>query len=212
MATGNPFQFLKESLRNFRTTGALAPSSRFLARGIARQIPRDIPEDFKILEVGAGTGAITVELARRLNGRGHLACWELSPDFCQQLRTLIETHDAFKAMDGHLDVHEGDVLKLPRKPQFDMIVSGLPFNCFHPDEVREFLEHFRGMLQPNGLLVWFEYVAIRKIQQPFVGKARREQLKGISEVMRAFLQRHQHGQEIIPMNFPPARIRHLRFG
>lgn len=212
MGAGNPFQFLKESIRNFRTTGAIAPSSRFLARGIARQIPRDISDDFKILEVGAGTGAITIEIARRMNGRGQLACWELSSDFCQQLRTLVGKHEAFKTMQDRLEVCEGDVLTLPRSPQFNMIISGLPFNCFHPNEVREFLEHFRGMLQPNGTLIWFEYVAIRKLQQPFVGKARREQLKGISEVMRAFLQRHQHGQEIIPMNLPPARIRHLRFG
>jgi phosphatidylethanolamine/phosphatidyl-N-methylethanolamine N-methyltransferase len=210
MASDSALSFLKQSIKDFRTTGAVAPSSRFLARGIARQIPVNYSDDFKLVEVGAGTGAITAELARMMNGRGHLHCWEISPDFCAKLRTRIANDSSFASMRHRTTIHEGDVLKLPAQPQFNMIISGLPFNNFHPDEVKRFLDHFRAILLPGGILVWFEYVAIRKIQHPFVSKARREQLKGISAVTKEFIQAHQHRQEIIPINFPPARIRHLQ--
>ena len=75
-----------------------------------------------------------------------------------------------------------------------------------------FLEHFRALLRPRGALIWFEYLAVREIQSVFVGKTRREQLKGISDVTKRFIRGHQYRQEIIGLNFPPARIRHLRFG
>lgn len=212
MGARNPFRFLKETFRNFRTTGAVAPSSRFLARGIAKEIPETLDDDFKLLEVGSGTGSITIELARRMKGRGHLECWELSADFCKHLRKVIADEPAFAPMQGRIEVREGDILKLPREPRYNMVVSGLPFNCFRPEEVRNFLEHFRGILKPGGQLVWFEYVAIRKIQTPFVSSARRQQLRGISEVTGSFIKQHQHKQVIIPINLPPARIRHVRFG
>jgi len=49
----------------------------------------------------------------------------------------------------------GDVRALPAEPTYDAIISGLPFNNFTSAEVRGFLEHFRAMLKPGGILsVW----------------------------------------------------------
>lgn len=212
MGSDNPITFIKQSIKNFRTTGAVAPSSQFLARGIAKNLPHEIADDYHVLEVGPGTGSITGEIAKRMDGRGYLDLYEISPAFCELLRQKIHHEPVFRCMQNRIQVHEGDVRTLPAGPRFNAIVSGLPFSCFQPDEVQGFLEHFRALLKPNGALIWFEYVAIREIQSPFVGKARREQLKGIAAVTSKFIQAHQHAQQIIPLNLPPARIRHLRFG
>lgn len=212
MGSDNPITFIKQSIKNFRTTGAVAPSSTFLARGIAKNLPHEINDEYHVLEVGPGTGSITTEIARRMDGRGHLDLYEISPAFCELLRQKVKHEAAFKNMQSRIAIHEGDVRALPPKPSFNAIVSGLPFSCFQPDEVQGFLEHFRALLKPGGALIWFEYVAIREIQSPFVGKTRREQLKGINAVTSKFIKAHQHTQQIIPLNLPPARIRHLKFG
>jgi phospholipid N-methyltransferase len=109
-------------------------------------------------------------------------------------------------------VHQGDVRHLKEEHTYDAIISGLPFNCFTPGEVRGFIEHFRFLLKPGGTLTWFEYVGIRKLQAPFVSPARRAQLRAIHEVTHEFVGRHQFNEHIIPVNLPPARVRHLRFG
>lgn len=212
MASDSPISFIKQSIKDFRTTGAVAPSSLFLARGIARNLPRDIEDGYRVLEVGPGTGSITGEIVKRMDGRGTLDLYEISPAFCAILRKRISEENVFRKMAPRTTVHEGDVRALPPQPTYNAIISGLPFNCFQPDEVAGFLEHFRALLKTNGILIWFEYVAIRKIQAPFVSKARREQLKGINAVTSKFINAHQHTQEIVPLNFPPARIRHLKFG
>jgi len=212
MGSDNPISFIKQSIKDFRTTGAVAPSSMFLARGIARNLPRDMGSDYRVLEVGPGTGSVTGEIVKRMNGRGTLDLYEISPSFCAILRKKVSAEPVFRGMASRVTIHEGDVRALPALPSFDAIVSGLPFNCFQPDEVQGFLEHFRALLKPKGILIWFEYVAIRKIQAPFVSKARREQLKGISTVTSNFIKAHEHSQQIVPLNLPPARIRHLKFG
>jgi len=212
MGSDNPITFIKQSIKNFRTTGAVAPSSMFLARGIAKNLPPDIHDDYRVLEVGPGTGSITAEIVKRMNGRGRLDLYEISPAFCELLRQKVLHESAFQHMQKRIEIHEGDVRSLPPQPRFDAIVSGLPFSCFQPDEVQGFLEHFRALLRPKGALIWFEYVAIREIQSPFVGKTRRAQLKGIAAVTSKFINAHQHTQQIIPLNLPPARIRHLKFG
>jgi len=212
MGHASPITFIRQSLKNFRDIGSLAPSSQFLARGIANQLPQSIPEDYKILEVGAGTGSLTVEIVKRMDGRGHLDLYEISPAFCSVLRRRLHEEAVFRRMHSRVAVHEGDVRHLPARPHYNAIVSGLPFSNFRPEEVQGFLEHFRALLKPKGALIWFEYLALRKIQSVFVGRARREQLQGVTDVTTRFIHGNHYQQEIVAINFPPARVRHLRFG
>ncbi|MCY3018848.1 MAG: methyltransferase domain-containing protein [Planctomycetota bacterium] len=212
MGNDSPITFIKQSIKDFRNTGSLAPSSQFLARAMARSLPEHIPDDYRVLEVGPGTGSITSEIVKRMNGRGHLDLFEISPTFCKVLRRRLADEPEFRRMRSRVVVHQGDVRSLPPHPRFNAIISGLPFSNFRPEEVQGFLEHFRALLKPKGALIWFEYVALRRIQSVFVSKTRREQLRGVAAVTRRFVRSHPHRQEIIAINFPPARVLHLRFG
>lgn len=207
----SPLTFLRQTFSDFRSTGAIAPSTKFLGRKMALSLPHPVPDDFHVMEVGPGTGPVTREIVKRMDGRGHLDLWEVSPTFCEFLKGLAEREPAFKKMGKKLTVHHGDVREFKQPAVCDAIISGLPFNCFSPEEVRGFLEHFRYLLRPGGTLTWFEYVGIRNIQAPFVGSARRAQLRNIHTVTHEFVTRHQYDEHIIPVNLPPARVRHLRF-
>jgi len=212
MATDKPLAFFRQTLRDFRNTGALAPSGLFLARAIAKTLPETIDDDYRVMEVGPGTGSITSELCRRMNGRGHLDLFEISPEFCSLLNERVSDEPIFAPMKSRLRIHQGDVREIKGRKDYNAVISGLPFNNFSPDEVESFLLHFRDVLQPGGTLVWFEYVAIRKLQSPFVSRRRREQLRGIHDITSRFVKEHQFRQQIIPINLPPARIRQLKFG
>jgi phospholipid N-methyltransferase len=212
MASDKPLAFFRQTLKDFRNTGALAPSGLFLARAIAKTLPEQLENDFRVMEVGPGTGPVTSEICRRMNGRGQLDLFEISPDFCALLRRRISEEKVFEPMRSRVRIHEGDVRKIHTEKNYDVVISGLPFNNFSPSEVESFLEHFREILKPGGMLVWFEYVAIRELQSPFVSKRRREQLRGIHDITSRFVRAHQVRQQIIPINLPPARVRQLKFG
>lgn len=206
-------RFIKQTFSTFRTTGAVAPSSRFLARAMVQALPsaEKITSDVRVLEVGAGTGAFTCEIAKRLMHDGHLTVYEINPDFVHHLRNRMIKEPEFQALGKRVELVEGDILKLEQKQHFDAIVSGLPFNNFTPEEVHGFLEHFKSLLKPGGTLTFFEYFGIRPIQMPFVGKEKRTRLKAIAKVVNKFVKDHQFHQRVVPLNLPPARARHFRF-
>src|SRR5215471_18367200 len=58
-------KFFRECRQHFHTTGAILPSSRFLARALVRPLFGPRPT-WRILEVGPGTGSVTREIAKRM--------------------------------------------------------------------------------------------------------------------------------------------------
>lgn len=213
MLSAAPITFFRQTLSSFRTTGALAPSSRFLAKAMVEALPPtdQIPEDYRVLEVGPGTGSFTTELAKRMGGHGHLELWEINPEFVARLQRRLDEEPRFRAQRSRIELIRGDVMQLPGRPTYDAIVSGLPFSNFTSEEVRGFLEHFRALLKPGGTLSYFEYAFMRRLQQPFCGQTRRTRLRGVARVVREFSRNYQINQRIVPINLPPARVRHLQF-
>jgi phosphatidylethanolamine/phosphatidyl-N-methylethanolamine N-methyltransferase len=208
-----PITFIRQSLKDFRNTGSIAPSSPFLARAMVECLPRrdHVPEGYRVLEVGPGTGPFSRAAARRLALRGQLDLYEISELFAQHLQDCIASDACFKSLRGRVRVFCADVREVPAEPVYDAVISGLPFNNFTPAEVRQFLNHLSAVLKPGGTLTFFEYVGIRRLQAPFVSQTRRSNLREIGKVVKEFSQKHQFRQKIVPLNLLPARVRHLRF-
>ncbi len=208
-----PWTFLCQTLASFHTTGAVAPSSPFLAKAMVHGIPEtdQMPDSLNVLEVGPGTGPFTTALAQRMNGRGRLQVYEINPVFVEHLKKRIETEACFQPMRSRISIHSGNILDLEAHGQFDAIVSGLPFNNFAPELVQRFLDHYRALLKPGGTLTFFEYAGLRRLQQPFAFKPRRERLSAISQIVAQYAQAYQYAQKIVWRNLPPARARYMRF-
>src|SRR5205807_4789590 len=80
--------FFRECRRHFRTTGAVLPSSRFLARALVKQL-RGPRGPARILEVGPGTGSVTVEIARRMLSGDRLDAVEINGHFARLLEQRV---------------------------------------------------------------------------------------------------------------------------
>jgi len=78
--------FLWAGLLKHGQTGGILPSQRFL---IAKMIA-PVPEDYRgqIIELGAGTGALTMRLAAKCPGARVLAC-EINPVLAQDNRNRL---------------------------------------------------------------------------------------------------------------------------
>ena len=68
---GEGLAFALGWVRNPRRVGAIAPASRALAQAMADEVSRVAPD--RLVEVGAGTGAITQALAQLQLGRARPA-------------------------------------------------------------------------------------------------------------------------------------------
>src|SRR5205085_11946719 len=81
--------FLRESRRHFRDTGALLPSSRFLARALVGEL-RKPRGPSRILEVGPGTGSVTAQVLRLMAPGDRLDAVEINSHFISLLQGRFE--------------------------------------------------------------------------------------------------------------------------
>jgi phosphatidylethanolamine/phosphatidyl-N-methylethanolamine N-methyltransferase len=145
-------EFLGEYLLHPTKIGAIAPSSRFLARAMVAWI--DLPRARTVLEYGPGTGAFTSHIIRRMPANAKFAAIELNPRLAQLFRrrhpnlTLVEDSVA-------------NVAAICRKLEMesvDCIVCGLPWASFPESLQRRILDQMMAVINPEGQFVTFAYL------------------------------------------------------
>ena len=205
---GTFFRVVRES---FSTTGAIAPSSRFLARAIAAELSnRNGP--IRVLEVGAGTGALTREIVRFIGDKDQLDIVELNGHFVKLLRRRFEQDPKFSQVACRTRILHMAVQDLVGQDPYDYIISGLPLNNFPVQLVREVLRGFHRLLATGGVLSFFEYFRWIKDAKGLVSPSReRRRLSQVSRVLDRYLDRYEFRRNIILINLPPAVVYHLRF-
>ena len=207
MALKEHFTFLSQTLKNFKHTGSVAPSSPYLAHEMAWPLRQARRKPWRVLEVGAGTGAFTRALCKEMGKGDSLDCYELNGEFFGHLRESVE---GFKGRTVRL--HHKDIRELGGKERFDLVVSGLPFNNFSPGLVDEIMAKLYAALKPGATLVYFEYLFLRSARKNASLGKDRKRLAGIEEVLARWHGKGKTRDEIVWLNLPPALVRSLTKG
>ncbi len=202
--------FFRICRSHFHTTGAVMPSSPFLANALVSALakPRG---PARILEVGPGTGPVTQAIAQHMQPDDTLEAVEINEHFVRLLEERIRTDPAFAARREQIRVLHAPLADVAGAGVYDYIVSGLPFNNFPVELVRDIFVGYERLLKPGGTLSFFEYTMIRELKTPFVGRQERRRLSGVAEVVTEYVRKYQVRCDRIFVNVPPATARHLQF-
>ncbi len=200
--------FIKQVREKFLTTGAILPSSKYLARAICSTI-RGERLPWNILEVGPGTGAITREIAKVLKLGDTLTAIEINESFAEHLRQEIETKREYAKTKNQIKVVVGKLEDLEGSSVFDCILSGLPMNNFEGEMVRQIFDVFHKLIKPDAPLSYYEYFAIRDLKYPFVPKSEKQRLKEVTEIVDSEIRKYQVKARKVWLNVPPAVVRTL---
>ncbi len=201
--------FLRECRTHFRHTGALLPSSRFLARALVTEL-RKPRGPSHILEVGPGTGSVTREIARLLQPGDQFDAVEINGRFVELLHRRVHSERVYSRCRQQVDIIHAAVEDLEGDGSYDFIVSGLPLNNFPPEMVRRVFQAYDRLLKPGGTLTYYEYVFIRQLKTPFADRKERRRLYRVGRVVGNYIRAHQVRRQRVFMNVPPAIVRHLR--
>lgn len=141
--------FFKGFFLNPRTTGALFPSSKYLARHMANCIDKN--KSGYILELGPGTGVITKAILESGISDDQLISVELASDFADKLK---------KEFPG-VTVIEGNATRLSEligdKKPVHTIISSLPLRSLSKETRALIFAEIQKVLIPGGRFIQFTY-------------------------------------------------------
>ena len=151
--------FLGEYLKNIRQTGAITPSSRFLARKMVESV--DFDRAKVIIEYGPGTGAFTAEIVRRMKPGTRLLVIETNPVFYETLRAKYGAIKGVEILNASAEeahtIHRKRKLATP-----DYIISGLPFAALPAHVSKTILDETVKLLDGKGEFITFQYTLLKK--------------------------------------------------
>ncbi|MHB8921555.1 MAG: class I SAM-dependent methyltransferase [Halothiobacillus sp.] len=177
------FTFIREFIKNPRHTGAICPSSGFLARQMAALVP---PGEGKVIELGPGSGPMTHALLSRGIAPNDLILVERTQSFADHLKQRFP----------QIKVIHGDACRLSTLlGQIDepirAIVSSLPLRSMPRPLVQQISNEINCISHPGTRFIQFTYHLHDKkppFPEPYSGP---------------FSGSEGH---IVWRNFPPARV------
>lgn len=140
-------EFVKAAIKNPRDVSTVFPTSRWLTKRLLDEVP--ITQDSFIVEVGAGTGAITQHLYRRLmHPKEQYLGVELNPQMVSYLRTYFPNLKFEQGPAQNLDLWLKD-------KKADGVVSSLPWTIFSEQVQTETLQAIYDSLKPGGVFATY---------------------------------------------------------
>jgi phospholipid N-methyltransferase len=144
MASSHALLFFKRFLASPATIGAIAPTSNRTAYIMCAPVNAH----GRVLEIGAGTGAITQALVRHLTDPSRLTSVEMDPVLAAQLKkNLPQLHLLVDDAENILRDGQG----------WDAIVSGIPFVAMERHKRARMFELIGRKLNTGGVFVAFQY-------------------------------------------------------
>ena len=204
--------FFRQVREHYHTTGAIAPSSRFLARaqtGPLANLKAHTDRPVRVLEVGPGTGAVTRQIVELLEPGDTFDLVEINTAFAELLKRRFTDDPAFSSLSASARVHAVPLQEFSSEAPYDVIVSGLPMNNFSSELVEELFEAYFRLLGPEGTLSYFEYMYMRPMRKLVSGRKDRERVNRIAEIMRRHCRQRRMRTSWVLANLPPAWIQHL---
>jgi phosphatidylethanolamine/phosphatidyl-N-methylethanolamine N-methyltransferase len=207
----NQIAFFRQFRQRFETTGAIAPSSRFLARSMARYLEaRDSSSPVRVLEIGPGTGPVTDRIVRLLKPGDVFDLVELNDEFVRILNNRFDTEPAWKAVRAQTAIHQLPVQHYQAPESYDFVISGLPLNNFPADLVTTITDAYFQLLKPGGVLSYFEYMFVRPIRKVITQGGEKTRITRIDKTLQGHCDQYRIRRDNIWINVPPAWVQHLR--
>lgn len=145
------WEFMKGVFSSWKVTGAVGPSSRWLAEEVTERA--ELRDANIVVEFGPGTGVFTEVIAGKMKPGAYLLGVEVNPEFVAATRRRCP---GVKVVEGSA----GDTAQFLAEDghdHCDVIVSGLPWTVF-PESLQDtILDAAYDVLRPGGRFVTFAY-------------------------------------------------------
>lgn len=173
--------------KDLKQVGAIAPSSKFLAKDLVTQLKKRLAHaacpPLNILEIGAGTGPLTKQITKHLRPQDQFDIVEIHKKFYQIIKA--------KYQQPNLRIHHTDILNFQPELRYNFIFSSLPYENMPEEISRQIWEKKLELCSSDAYISYFKYVKFRNFKCDFEEK-----------VVSKFSQ----NKKFVFLNLPPAKI------
>lgn len=149
---GKKFNFFKEAVKNYKTSGTVTPSSKYLAKKMLKEINFSAAK--VIIELGPGNGAITNTILNRIEPNTILICFEINDAFYKELKKI--KHPQLIIIKASAENMREEIIKLGYD-EVNYIISSLPLTIIPKEVSHNILLESYLLLNNNGLFIQYQY-------------------------------------------------------
>ncbi|CAM1334198.1 class I SAM-dependent methyltransferase [Tenacibaculum aestuariivivum] len=146
------FNFFKEAVRNYKTSGTVVPSSKYLANKMLKDI--DFSKAKVIIELGPGNGAITHSILEKIGSNSVLICFEINNAFYKELKKI--KHPQLIVLKASAENMAVEIEKLGFT-EVNHIISSLPLTIIPNKISHKILLECYQILNDKGLFIQYQY-------------------------------------------------------
>lgn len=174
-------------LKDLKQVGAIAPSSKFLAKDLVFQLKKQLSntncKPLNILEVGAGTGPLTKQITKYLRPQDQLDIVEIHKKFYQIVKT--------KYKQPNIQIHHSDILNFQSEHQYNFIFSSLPYENMPEKTCQQIWKKKLDLCASNACISYFKYLKFRDFKSDFEEKV---------------VEQYGQNKKLVFLNLPPAKV------
>ncbi len=175
-------------LKDLKQVGAVAPSSKFLAKDLVAQLQNKLAgvncKPLNILEVGGGTGSLTKQITKHLRPQDSLDIVEIHKKFYQIIGSKYRHND-------NVRIHHADILNFHPQKKYDFIFSSLPYENMPEGITKQIWEKKLNLCLQKAYISYFKYLKFGDFKSDFEEK---------------IVKTYKHNKKIVFLNIPPAKI------
>lgn len=201
--------FIGEFLRTFKTTGTAWPTSRWAAEAMVQPLserPLASQRKFKILELGPGTGSVTLRILENLGFQDELSICEINERFMDALQNNLRDNPYFLTHRSRIQWYCCPMQSLPATEKYDIIVCALPFLNFEIPILREIFEKIRNLSHEQTVMTYYEYIGLRGLGKLAPINSHRSRLQRIDNFLDELFSHHLICKREVWMNMLPIHV------
>lgn len=198
--------FLRESLLEFKSTGTFFPTSKWAAEALAEPLKESNRKPLRVLELGPGTGSVTVQILKYMQPNDSLTLCEINPRFMKSLKDNLAKNEDFIRLKKQITFFLGAAQELPSDIKYDVIVCAIPFLNLDLHTVEEIFDKLRQISTGRTVMTYYEFIGIRSISKVVSPAERKERILQLDTFFKEVYARHHMKRERIWLNLFPINI------
>jgi phospholipid N-methyltransferase len=198
--------FLRETITQFQNTGAICSTSRWAAEAMTNPMRGRKTQPLNILELGPGTGSVTIKILADMLPGDQLTICEINPRFMKALKERLVENPDFQRHKDRIRFYECPAQELPEDQKYDFVVCSLPFLNFDVQTVREIFTKLKQVSMESTLMTYYQYMGLRHLSKVVAAPDRKRRMNDLDDFFGSITDKKITRRDRVWLNLLPINI------